>query len=181
MTPVDELATLLARCAQRDRAALKPLYRLTAPQLFAIALRILKVSHRAEEALQDGFMRIWQHAADYRPERAPPMAWMATVVRYQALDLRPHDAIIDVIRPPSMDSDIDHPSGPLPHTERQHRAQGLQRCLERLDAKQRQTIQLAFYQGLTHSALAVHLNEKLGPVKSRVRRGLDRLKICFDE
>ena len=81
--------------------------------------------------------------------------------------------------PPSASTESDNP-GPLAELERAKDAQALARCLQGLDAKQRQAIALAFYDGLSHSELASHLREPLGTVKTWVRRGLLRLKSCLE-
>ena len=179
MPPTDELAGLLARCARRDADALERLYRLASPQLFAVALRILRVSHRAEEALQDGFIRIWQHAGEYRPERGAPLTWMASIVRYRALDLRRRDMAARVTYPGELDHFADAKPGPLLAAQSAAEARALERCLEHLEGKQRHCIMLAFYEGMSHAELSAHLHEKLGTVKSWIRRGLERLRTCL--
>ena len=66
-------------------------------------------------------------------------------------------------------------------SERSKDAQALARCLQALEARQRQAIALAFYDGLSHVELASHLRQPLGTVKTWVRRGLLRLKACLAE
>lgn len=70
--------------------------------------------------------------------------------------------------------------GPLAALERAGEASAIRRCLEALEPKQRQSIALAFYDGLSHSEIAAHLREPLGSVKTWVRRGLLRLRGCLD-
>jgi RNA polymerase sigma-70 factor (ECF subfamily) len=70
--------------------------------------------------------------------------------------------------------------GPLAGLERAADARAVKRCLETLEAQQRQAIALAFYDGLSHAELASHLREPLGTVKTWVRRGLLRLKRCLE-
>lgn len=180
MSDNDELADLLACCARREPAALRRLYQLTAPRLFAVAVRILKLSHRAEEALQDGFIRIWEHAAEYRPERGAPMAWLASIVRHRALDLRRRDTAMTTVHPASFDDFADDSPGPAQQVQLAADARALHDCLETLDHKQQHAIRLAFFDGMTHAELAAHLDEQLGTVKSWVRRGLERLKRCLE-
>ena len=176
-----QLVALLAGCARRDQPALKRLYELTSPQLFGVALRIVRREDWAEDVLQECYLRIWNHAAEYRAGLAAPMTWMTSIVRNRCLDWlrRPRLEISDedgaiVESTPSADE------GPLARLERAGEAGDIARCLQGLDAKQRQAIVLAFYDGLSHLELASHLREPLGTVKTWVRRGLIRLKSCLD-
>ncbi|WP_333840745.1 sigma-70 family RNA polymerase sigma factor [Pelomicrobium sp.] len=176
----DVLAQLLARCALRDEGALERLYRLTAPRLFALALRMLRRRDWAEDVLQDCFLAVWRHAADYRPERGEALAWMAAILRNRALDwlrrVDPETPLEEETFPqPPMD---EHP-GPLERMLSSAAARALQECLARLQPCQRQAIAFAYYQGLTHEELAQRLGEPLGTVKTWIRRGLEQLRRCL--
>ena len=179
--PAEELRALLARCARRDREAFARLYQASSPKLFGVALRILRREDWAEEVLQECYVNIWNHAQDYSAGLSAPMTWMTSIVRNRCLDWlrRPRLEISDedgaiVESTPSADE------GPLARLERAGEAGDIARCLQGLDAKQRQAIVLAFYDGLSHLELASHLREPLGTVKTWVRRGLMRLKTCLE-
>ena len=86
MSPSDELNELLLRTARGDRQAFARLYRLSATQLFALALRMFKRRDLAEEALQEAFVSIWRHAASFDPGKGAAMTWMASIVRNRCLD-----------------------------------------------------------------------------------------------
>lgn len=174
------LQDLLARCALGDQQAFASLYRNTSAKLFGVTLRILRREDWAEEVLQESFVNIWTHAAEYNSEKSAPMTWMTSIVRNRALDWlrRPqhetgeqYDMLIEMRE--------DQAAGPLQLLLRSSEASALALCLKKLDAKQRQTIMLAFFHGLTHSELAGHLQQPLGTVKTWVRRGLERLKTCL--
>ncbi|MGH8753224.1 MAG: sigma factor [Burkholderiales bacterium] len=81
------MSRLLAQCALGDQTAFADLYRQTSAKLFGVALRILKREDWAEEVLQDSFINIWRHAADYSAHKSAPMTWMISIVRNRALDL----------------------------------------------------------------------------------------------
>jgi RNA polymerase sigma-70 factor (ECF subfamily) len=176
------LLELLARTALADQSAFEQLYRLTSPHLYGVALRILRESAAAEEVLQESFVNIWHHAGSYVAARSQPLTWLTSIVRNRCLDrLRKHD--VDTV---SID-DEDHAMtiadrSPLPLDLLLSGAEAgaVRRCVEALDAGQKQAIALAFYQGLSHSELARHLKQPLGTVKSWIRRGLERLKACLD-
>jgi RNA polymerase sigma-70 factor (ECF subfamily) len=176
------LMELLARTALADQTAFEQLYRLTSPHLYAVAMRILRESAAAEEVLQESFVNVWHHAGSYVAARSQPLTWLTSIVRNRCLDrLRKHD--VDTV---SID-DEDHAMtiadrSPLPLDLLLSGAEAgaVRRCVDALDAGQKQAIALAFYQGLSHSELARHLKQPLGTVKSWIRRGLERLKACLD-
>ncbi len=179
------LQDLLAACARRDQAAFAKLYQATAPKLFGVAVRILRREDWAEEVVQDCFVSVWNHAGSYSAGRSAPLTWMTSIVRNRCLDWlrRPN---LEVVLVPD-DDDAEDPidgmasddPGPLEELARSADAKALAECLRRLEAKQRQAIMLAFYDGLSHSELAGHMRQPLGTVKTWVRRGLERLKGCL--
>lgn len=176
-----DLPSLLAACARRDRAAFERLYRETSPKLFGVALRILRREDWAEDVLQECYVRIWDHAPEYRAGLAAPMTWMTSIVRNRCLDWlrRPNLEVIDEEGELVEAAESGNP-GPLAQLESSADARALKHCLDALEAKQRQAIALAYYDGLSHSELASHLREPLGTVKTWVRRGLLRLKTCLE-
>jgi RNA polymerase sigma-70 factor, ECF subfamily len=177
--PAEALERLVARSALGDRAAFHELYQATAPKLFAVALRILRREDWAEEVLQECYVSVWRHAAEYNAARAAPMTWMTSIVRNRCLDwLRkpnPEAPAEDALN----ELESDNP-GPLARLEAARDTAALGRCLRSLDARQRQAVALAFYDGLSHAELAQHLRQPLGTVKTWVRRGLARLRTCLE-
>ena len=175
------LAQWLAACANRDRAAFARLYQATSAKLYGVAVRILRREDWAEEVLQECYVSIWTHALDYRPGLAAPMTWMTSIVRNRCLDWlrRPRLELADEDGALTEAAESDSP-GPLAELERTKDAAALARCLAALEARQRQAIALAFYDGLSHAELASHLREPLGTVKTWVRRGLLKLKSCLE-
>jgi len=179
------LAELLGACAQQDRGAFAQLYQATAPKLFGVAVRILRRDDWAEEVLQDCFVSIWSNAGSYSPGLSAPMTWMTSIVRNRCLDWLRRPKVEVVLR--REDEDAEDPieaipsddPGPLDQLARSADAKALADCLGRLEAKQRQAIMLAFYDGLSHSELASHMRQPLGTVKTWVRRGLERLRGCL--
>ena len=176
----DDLAALLGACGRRDRDAFAQLYKATSAKLFGVALRMLRREDWAEEVLQDAYVSIWNHAGSYASGLSAPMTWMTSIVRNRCLDWlrKPRIEVGD----PDGDiadrtaSDLE---GPLAALERSGEAMAIADCLKGLEPRQRQTIVLAFYEGLSHSEIAAHMREPLGTVKTWVRRGLARLKGCL--
>ena len=175
----DRLAGLLARTALGDRKAFEALYAATSGQLFAVSLRIVREHGLAEEVLQDAFVSIWRHAADYARAKSAPLTWMSAIVRNRSLDV-----VRRTREEPDVDDQlaallVDESAAPARDVEARAAAHSLQGCLAELDAEQRQSIVLAFFHGLSHSELAAHLHKPLGTVKTHVRRGLMRLRDCL--
>lgn len=183
MASEDLLPDLIARCALRDRAAFAQLYHKTAPTLYGLLLRLVRDRDLAADLLQEGFVRIWQRAGDYRPQLGQPFTWMGSIVRHLAIDhlrrgeQRHHTELDDVGWALVADA------GPTPE-QQLHTEQGdvtLLECLESLDPEPRQAIFLAYYDGLTHDLIAKRLDRPLGTIKAWVRRSLQRLKNCLGE
>ncbi|MGH8632594.1 MAG: RNA polymerase sigma factor [Burkholderiales bacterium] len=175
------LAELLARAALKNQRAFADLYELTAPKLYGVALRILRRQDWAEEVLQECYVNIWNHAGDYAVAKSAPLTWMTSIVRNRCLDWlrRPQQEATGEGYDIAVEAWQDDSPGPLESLMASTEAAALARCLQQLEAKQRQSIMLAFFHGLSHSELAGHMKLPLGTVKTWVRRGLERLKGCL--
>ena len=185
------LGMLMVRVSLRDQAAFKQLYDATSHCLFGIVLRLLRDRAWAEEVLQEAYVAIWHAAPNYTVAKAQPMTWLMTIARYKALDaLRSTRGDRMHVLRPSASSEEDDDSGPpdvaderlgpLDQLLQAAQTAELRLCLQALAPVQRQAIALAFYDGMTHAELAVHLNQPLGTVKAWVRRGLDKLRPCLE-
>jgi RNA polymerase sigma-70 factor (ECF subfamily) len=182
----ERLKALLAACARRDRPAFASLYQATSAKLFGVAVRMLRREDWAEEVLQECYVSIWNNAAGYSASLSAPMTWMTTIVRNRCLDWlrRPNVEIVlhddeETGENPLERMASDDP-GPLENLAASADARALAECMALLDAKMRQAIALAFYDGLTHTELAAHMRQPLGTVKTWVRRGLERLRGCLE-
>ncbi len=176
----EPLFDLMRRVARRDRAAFHSLYLRTAPQLFAIALRILRQKELAEDVLQECFVSVWERAPDYDQVRGSPMSWLTTIVRHRAIDhLRRIGA-----RPEGAQAGEESlallVAGEASGAERGAALADLSRCLGELDERARRAVVYAYAYGYTHEELAARLAAPLGTIKSWIRRSLERLKLCLD-
>ncbi|MFK7894139.1 MAG: RNA polymerase sigma factor [Granulosicoccus sp.] len=187
-TPADKkdydnhLAELLSQCAQGHENAFEELYNTCSSRLYSVALRILKTEGVAEEALQDAFIKIWQRADTYIPGCGPPMAWMYSIVRHQALDLLRRRATRENREYSDgnqlIDTVPDEAKSVLSSTED---ADTLMQCLERLPEATRHCIVSAYCEGYSHHELSSHHNSPTNTIKSWIRRGLISLRACIDE
>lgn len=186
-----ELRELLARSGMGDRLAFASLYERTSPHLFGVVLRIQRDRPAAEELLQDIYVSIWKAAASFDAAQSQPLTWLTSIARNRAIDsLRRARARPMVVRQadhgddsgPDFDAaEPDGTPGPAELLDRASDARELSRCMGDLTPQQRQSIALAFFDGLSHAEVAEHLREPLGTVKSWVRRALMRLKSCLEQ
>jgi RNA polymerase sigma factor (sigma-70 family) len=186
-----DLGTLMFQVAMRDPVAFKTLYETTVRCLLAIVLRMLHERSWAEEVLQDVYVNIWNTAPNYSAAKSQPMTWLMALARNKAIDAlrNTHTERKHMVRPTLADEDegsgppdvADERAGPLQRLMQSNDTQRVRNCLQGLEPAQRQAIALAFYDGLTHSELALHMRQPLGTVKAWVRRGLERLKLCLEQ
>ena len=180
-----QVRRLLLRTAAREAAAFEQLYRLTAPVLLAIAMRVVGRRELAEEVLHDTFVKIWRSAHLFDPLSPSPMAWMASVARHRAIDtISSSEAQRTVTDSNLMDLLADcigseEPGGQA-DAESGQQARHVRECIDALAAPERQSLVLAYYHGLSHGELATHLQKPLGTVKGWVRRGLANLRTCVE-
>jgi RNA polymerase sigma factor (sigma-70 family) len=176
------LMQLLARTAMKDQQAFAELYRMAAPHLFAVALRILREAAAAEEVLQESFVNVWHHAASYVAAKSQPLTWLTSIVRNRCLDQLRRREVETVTMDDEEEGLTLAAPGPtaLELLLAGADALAVKDCVDALEPAQKQAIALAFFQGLSHSELARHLRQPLGTVKSWVRRGLERLRSCLD-
>lgn len=167
--------TLIKAIAAGDRLAFEKLYKLTSPYLFAVALRMLRHRASAEEVLHESFITVWTNAASYNHALSAPVTWMTHIVRNRCLDILRNG----YVRLREVKEEYDEE---ILSSESREQDDGqvsrLEHCLQHLSAEQRQSISLAYYQGLSHQEIADWLTQPVGSVKSWIRRGLEHLREC---
>ena len=184
-----ELSRLLSRTSLGDRAAFATLYERTSSHLFAVVLRINRDRSQAEDVLQEVYVNVWRAASSFDAAQSQPLTWLTSIARNRAIDglrrAQTQPQVQHISTSDDEDSDVytnlaDPTSGPLEMLSKASDARALSHCMEGLSAQQRQSVALAFYDGLTHAEVASHLGQPLGTVKSWVRRALSHLKGCLD-
>src|SRR5262245_45375183 len=169
---------LVRRLLQRDVNAFEELYNRHSRIVYGLVLRILQQASTAEEVVQDVFLHLWRNAAQYDSSRGPFLPWLLTLSRNRALDhLRlkserqrrredQTDGLPAVVTVPEFEARLDE----------KRRALRVRELIGALQPQQRRAIELAYFEGLSHSEIAAKLQEPLGTVKSWIRHGLLKLK-----
>ncbi|MGB3364315.1 MAG: sigma-70 family RNA polymerase sigma factor [Thermodesulfobacteriota bacterium] len=171
-----DLAMLISKIAKGCESALKKLYDNTISQVYGLAYKIVSNKPDADEVALDVFKQIWNKAPDYEPGRGSPSAWLITVTRSRAIDKIRSDTKRRTTNEALLNDSID--DSPLPDetsSVREKRAL-IDKALSELSPKQRESIELAYFRGLSQSEISKEMNEPLGTVKSWMRSGMMRLK-----
>jgi len=178
----DQDIRLMRRVAQQDESALEALYERYSGPLFSLIFKMLNNNQEAEEVLQDAFVRIWKRADRYDPARSAFFTWAVQITRNLCIDrLRSRHKITlfedhlegrEIVRDNEEDS--------RRRLIRRERSEQVRKKLDQLPENQRVCIELAFFKGLTHHEIAAQLEEPLGTIKARIRRGMQRMKIIME-
>jgi RNA polymerase sigma-70 factor (ECF subfamily) len=175
-----DLTQLLVKVAQGDRAAFASLYDAVSGRLYAVVLRILPRAELAEDALQEAFVRIWQRASSYDKTVASPMAWMATIARNQAIDLRRRSVERIAAASDEIDGMIPDPGlSPEAVAEQSGDWQRLIECMSNLPPDRRDMVLLAYRNGFSREELATRFRKPVTTVKTLLRRSLIALRECL--
>ena len=171
-------ATLPERLIHKDVKAFEQLYDLHSRTVYSLVRRIIQQSSTAEEVVQDVFLQLWRNAAKYDSEKGPFVPWLLTLARNRALDhlrlkserQRRREDLTEVMPPLAIAPEYEE------ILDQKRRAERVQALMGSLHPRQKQAIELAYFEGLSHSEIAEALKEPLGSVKSWIRNGLQRLK-----
>jgi len=174
----------MAMLAEGEIDALEVLYERYSTLVFSLGLRILRDPQLAEDVVQEVFIRLWRRPASYDPTRGRFVSWLMSVSRNRALDEQRR--VSRRMRAEEMDDD---PAHELPTNDRFDDPQGsvlldelrrqVREAMTRLPPAQRQVIELAYFGGLTQVEIAKRTGEPLGTVKTRVRLGMNKLRVAL--
>jgi RNA polymerase sigma-70 factor (ECF subfamily) len=169
---------LMEQLARQQEEAMEELYERYARPVYSLLRRITGETTTAEELLQDVFLRLWRNAGSYQASRGPLEPWLYTLARNRALDHmrgksekqrqreEGREILPSDLSPPNPEEWMDH----------RRRSQKVRELVGSLPEKQRRALELAFFEGLTHSEIAGAMNEPLGTIKSWIRSALHRLR-----
>ncbi len=176
-------ARLLPLIAQGDEGALAQLYDGAGRIVFGIALRMVGEPGAAEDITMEVFLQVWRTAASYAGTRGSVVSWLAMLARTRAIDwLRsPYGRFGRQSETLEKVSDAgDGRLGPEDRTIAAERQRLVKESMAALPVDQRESIELAYYGGLSHSEIAGRLGVPLGTVKTRIRLGMGRLRSALE-
>ena len=174
-----ELNRLLQAVTQRCTVSFKRLYVLTSPRLYAIVLAINRDRVDSEDVLQEVYLKVWNNSGQFNAQKGQVVSWLAGIAHHSALDsLRRRRARPDshcIVAPEALDP-YDGLSStaatPLENAILNQGSRAVQVSLQALPDLHRQSLALAFFEGLSHTEIAGRLQQPVGTVKSWVRRSL---------
>jgi RNA polymerase sigma-70 factor, ECF subfamily len=178
--PGPDLGELLTLVARGDQVAFETVYDRVAPAVFGLVLRVLRDAAQSEEVAQEALLEVWRTAGRFDPARGQAVAWVLTIAHRRAVDrVRSERAAAErearaasAASPPAVDEVAETVASSL-------EAQRVRDCLAGLTEAQRESITLAYYSGLSYPQVATRLGLALGPVQTRTRDGLRRLRDCL--
>lgn len=174
-----EAEDLLERVARGDRTAVLALYDRFGGTVFAVALRVTGNRGEAEDITQEVFTRAWKEAATFDRARGSAAAWLITLARNRAIDLvrsrtrRVRHEDEQSSEEPTLVEPASTPEAAVGDAER---AAAVRVALDALRPEQRQVLELAYFNGLSHSEIAERLQQPLGTVKTRIAQAVKRLR-----
>jgi RNA polymerase sigma-70 factor (ECF subfamily) len=178
-TAPDQDGELLRRIGSGDRDAFAEFYDRHSTLMFSVACKILNNSTEAEDVLQETCVQIWEKSERFDPRLGRASSWAVTLVRNKAIDrirasqrrtrLAEEAGAQQVIATEVSDSANEMIHG-------HEKAKKIQSAIVELPLEQRRAIELAYFSGLTQDEISKKLNEPLGTIKARIRRGLLKLR-----
>ncbi len=167
-------AALIERIVQRDQTALAALYDRYAGMLSSVLNRILRDRQAAEEILQDVFFQLWRAPERFDATRGSLHGWLLVIARNRAISqLRRHNPAAGE---ELLESTVISTFTAETAASQQQMLGRVKGALENLPAEQRAAVELAYFDGLTHSEIAKRTGDPLGTVKTRLRSAVETLR-----
>ena len=177
---------LLEATGRGDRDSFRQLHERYAGVLFSTAYQVLNDPAEAEDVLQDVFVQIWDKARLYDRSRGKPLTWALTLTRNKSIDRlrsaqRRHRLKDEVEKETAVNEQrgagaVHNGDDSVERVCAREKSTLIRNAVLQLSNEQRQAIEMAFFGGLTQNEIAQELDEPLGTVKARIRRGMIRLK-----
>ena len=172
--PDDDL--LLDRVQAGDQQAMAQIFDRYSRMVYSVAMRVLADPGHAEDVLQDVFFKVWREPHSFLKGRGPMGAWLAVVARNRAIDAlrrrKPSDSVDDVVLVSKTNL----------AAESQHRSmiEMVRKVMKALPPDQQASMELAYFEGLSHSEIAARTGDPLGTVKTRIRSALITLRKALE-
>jgi len=168
-------AALLALVCKGDEPAMASLFDRYSKIVYSVALRVLRDPAAAEDVLQEIFMQIWRNPDGFVATRGSLGGWLAVVSRNRSIDALRRKRPTECIDEMAIASNYDLAD----EAERNHMMEKARGVIGQLPAEQRKTLEMAFFDGLTHTEIAEMTGDPLGTVKTRIRSALTTLRKAF--
>jgi RNA polymerase sigma-70 factor, ECF subfamily len=166
----------MAALSRGEESAVAALYDRYSPLVYGVAVRVLRESQAAEDVLQEVFIQLWRNPAAFDCGRGDLGAWLAVIARNRAIDslrkTKSEEELPDCVPAKTNLED---------QAEREITIGKVQAVLAGIPQEQRTAIDMAFFQGLTHSEIAQRTQQPLGTIKTRIRSALMALRRAFAE
>ena len=163
---------MLERVKANDQGAMAEFCSRYGRLVYSIALRVLKDTGQAEDLMQEIFLQVWRNPGAFEQGRGSLGAWLAVVARNRAVDVlrrrKPNDPMDEVV----LVSDVNLASD----VERTRMMEKVRLAMEDLPDEQQKSVELAFFEGMTHAEIAAKTGDPLGTVKTRIRAALLSLR-----
>ena len=170
----------MERIAQHDSAAFQRFYAAHAGLLYTTIYRVLNDHEDSQDVLQEVSMQLWLKAGLYEPSKGRPLTWVTTMARNRAIDrLRAKKRryrLNDSFEQQLVKEDKVAKNEGLDNLKRAELSETMRSAVGQLNPTQKEVIELTYFQGLTQAEAAKRLNQPLGTVKARIRRGLMKLR-----
>ncbi len=173
--PAEEDAVLLARVQRGDEPAMVMLFDRYSRIVYSVALRVLRDAASAEDILQEIFMQLWRNPAGFVATRGSLGGWLAVVTRNRSIDSLRRKKPTEQVE----EMQLAAPGNMADESERNLMMEKARVVIAQLPAEQRKTLEMAFFDGLTHSEIAEMTGDPLGTVKTRIRSALLTLRKGF--
>ena len=165
---------LIRRIASKDADALDAFYSRYNRLAFTLVFRVVGSREDAEDVLVDVFWQVWQQALRYDSSRGKPVAWLLTIARTRAIDCLRSSSRRNTQPEPGVET---APATPEPDpVVLADTRQAVREALNTLSDQQRVPLEMAYYQGMSHTEIAEALGQPLGTIKDRVRNGMLHLR-----
>lgn len=171
---------LLQRIAQKDSASFQAFYRKYGGLIFTAISNVLNDHHDSEDVMQEVLVQLWNKAHLYEPRKGKPLTWITTMARNRAIDRirskQRRSRLNDDFEQENKTEQFEFEESSADICEVKERSSIVRRAVAKLTPDQKEAIMLAYFSGLTQAEVAERLNEPLGTVKARIRRGVSRLE-----
>ena len=171
-----EDAALIARIVERDERAVEALYARYSGPLYSLAYQVTGAERFAQDVVQEVFIALWRDAGRFDPAKGAVAPWLFSLARHKAIDLVRREANVRK-RTADVDLEFEEASDDVDHeTWVRIRQERVRAAIAELTPAQRESLELAFFQGLTHVEVSERLGIPLGTAKTRIRSALLRLR-----